>query len=95
MRARKCPHSQATTIPEGCKFIRVFEQRGRARLTGPLPVAVMDRSNTESEVKHIVRAATAIAARRKELLLRLRAALKESDLAEAIKLAKELCGLDD
>lgn len=55
----------------------------------------MDRSNTESEVKHIARAAIAIAARRKELLLRLRAALKESDLAEAIKLAKELCGLDD
>jgi hypothetical protein len=55
----------------------------------------MDRSEKGSEIKHILRAASTIAARRREILLRLQAALKADDFAEAIRLAKELCGLNE
>jgi hypothetical protein len=55
----------------------------------------MDHSSKKIDVEHIIRAAMSIAARRRETLLRLREALKQHNDSEAIKLAKELCGLDD
>jgi len=68
----------------------------RARLTGPLPVVnLMDQSRKEVDLKRVVEAAINIAARRREILLQLRRALESNDVAEAIKLAKELCGLND
>ena len=53
----------------------------------------MDSSKEQLDIKHVVQAALAIASRRREILLRLRKALEANDVAEAIKLAKELCGL--
>ena len=55
----------------------------------------MDRSKNETGIGDIMRAALAIAAKRRGILLRLRQALQNEDVAETIKLAKELCGLDD
>lgn len=68
----------------------------RARLTGPLPVVnFMDLERKEIDISHIVSAALAIAAKRREVLLRLREALQANDVAKAITLAKELCGLNE
>lgn len=58
-------------------------------------VNFMDRSERKVEIKQIVHAALTIAARRREILLRLRKALETDNVEEAIKLAKELCGLNE
>lgn len=42
-----------------------------------------------------MRAALAIAAKRRGLLLKLREALHKDDLSEVVKIAKELCGIDE
>lgn len=55
----------------------------------------MDRSKSVSEIGDIMRAALAIAAKRKGVLLKLRQALQKDDLSEVVKLAKELCGIDE
>lgn len=55
----------------------------------------MDSSKGQLDFRHLVQAALTIAARRREILLRLRKALEANDVQEAIKLAKELCGLND
>jgi len=55
----------------------------------------MDCSKKEVEIKQIVQAALTIASRRREILLRLRKALEKNNVQEAIKLAKELCGIDE
>jgi hypothetical protein len=55
----------------------------------------MDRSKNRSESGDIMRAALAIAAKRKGVLLRMRQALQNDDLSEVVKLAKELCGIDE
>lgn len=55
----------------------------------------MDRSKNGSEITDLMRAALAIAAKRKGVLIRLRQALQKDDLTEVIKLAKELCGIDE
>ena len=55
----------------------------------------MDSQQQEMDIEHIVEVAIRIAARRKELLLRLRQALEASDTEKAITLAKELCGLHE
>jgi len=55
----------------------------------------MDRSKEQLDIKHLIQAALTIAARRREILLRLKKALEANDVSEAIRLAKELCGLND
>jgi hypothetical protein len=53
----------------------------------------MQSSEKDIDVKQIVQAALSIAAKRRETLLQLKQALEAEDVAKAIKLAKELCGL--
>lgn len=55
----------------------------------------MDRSKNRSEIGDIMRAALAIAAKRRGLLLKLREALQKNDVSEVVKIAKELCGIDE
>ncbi len=55
----------------------------------------MDHTEKQVEIKQILHAALTIAARRREILLRLRKALEKNNVEEAIKLAKELCGLNE
>lgn len=55
----------------------------------------MDRNKNGSEITDLMRAALAIAAKRKGVLLKLREALQKDDLSEVVKLAKELCGIDE
>jgi len=53
----------------------------------------MQQSEKDIDVKPIIQAALAIAARRRDTLLQLKQALEAEDVAKVIKLAKELCGL--
>lgn len=53
-----------------------------------------DQIAEQSNVGGLVNAALQIAAKRRETLRRLRAALVNSDTAAALKYARELCGLD-
>ena len=46
-------------------------------------------------LSHILEAALKVATNRRAILIRLREALQNDNVAEAIKLAKELCGIDD
>lgn len=55
----------------------------------------MDRSKNGSEIGDIMRAALAIAAKRRALLLKLREAVQKNDVSEVVKIAKELCGIDE
>jgi hypothetical protein len=48
----------------------------------------------ESNISNIYEAALAIAARRHDMLARLRAALERGDDAEALNISRQLCGLD-
>jgi hypothetical protein len=54
-----------------------------------------DGGYKEEETRDIIRAAIAIAAKRRVIFMRLRQALQNNEPAEAIKLAKELCGVDE
>lgn len=69
--------------------------QGKANRPAARSKFFMDRSKNQTDIGSIMRAALAIAAKRRSVLLRLREALEKEDVAEAIKLAKELCGLDD
>jgi hypothetical protein len=55
----------------------------------------MDHREDEINIREAIQVALSIAARRQEILLSLREALKADDVARAIKLAKELCGIDE
>jgi hypothetical protein len=53
----------------------------------------MESSEKAIDVKQVVTAALAVAAKRRELMLELRRALQAEDVGKVISLAKELCGL--